>query len=242
MRSQGLLHSVSFRSCKTLQLVNLQFVNSKLQRGQQSWSARDWLLLPIIKWYWTRKTQCTCQVIIEICRKGSMACADFAHLGKKWKFIFIVSKCFKSLSGWGRPFCWTWGHGGHHPFAVLTLKCTATNCTNDMMHHFPTLLLNRYACGQQKQACNITTRLRLINGYKYKTKKSKNQRSGMDRIHINHQTDCYLPFYKLTSRVLWPSAGITMLIQKSAPLFHVETQRATLSLQKWFTDPWSRPL
>ena len=31
-------------------------VNSKLQRGQQSWSARDWQLVPIIKLYWTRKT------------------------------------------------------------------------------------------------------------------------------------------------------------------------------------------
>lgn len=31
-------------------------VNSKLQRGQQSWSARDWQFVPIIKLYWTRKT------------------------------------------------------------------------------------------------------------------------------------------------------------------------------------------
>lgn len=97
MRSQGLLHSVSFRSCKTLKLVNLQFVNSKLQRGQQSWSARDWLLLPIIKWYWTRKTQCTCQVIIEICRKRSMACADFAHIGQEVKVHFHCFKMFQIL-------------------------------------------------------------------------------------------------------------------------------------------------
>ena len=76
--------------------------------------------------------------------------------------------CFKYLSGWCRPFCWTWGHVGH---------------TNNMMDHFQTLLLSRPSAKASMQQCNITTRLRLIDGCK-----NINQRSRIDRIRIDHQT------------------------------------------------------
>ena len=168
MLSQVLFHSVSFRSCNMLDLVNLQFKSTPSCREDSSLDRRaihsfclssnyiqtikQSVYMPRDSWDLKEKGRGMCWLQTL----GLAGRTNFAHLGTTprlpnqaksdvivWQFLehepgnsgpnqAMVWNTDHDFLGWGRPFCWTWGHVGHNGLALLTFNCAATNCINSI--------------------------------------------------------------------------------------------------------------